>query len=522
MKRYFAYIRVSTVKQGEHGSSLHEQRDAIAAFAQRHGISITEWFEERETAAKLGRLEFNRMLRLLKKGRAAGVVFHKIDRGARNLKDWSVIQDLTERGIDVQFVHEPIDMKSNEGKLTGDFLAVIASHFIRNLRDEVKKGMRGRLKQGLYPFRAPTGYLDQGGGRPKIPDPERAPFVRAAFDLYGSGRYTLLELCEELTRRGFRTNSGKEIFPNRLHDLLCNPFYAGLIAIRATGETYPGIHEPLIPMSLFQDVQRMLRGNGTAKVVTHDFVFRRLVRCRSCNRSLIGEQQKGRTYYRCQTKACPTTGFRQEAIDTAIEERFAPFTFTDHEIEDMRVMLREVIAERKGSAAELDRAGALRRENIEGRLSRLLDAFLDGTIEKPEYEAKKRALLVEQRLIEETLTERSRWSGDTGAEMLELLTSLSLSYKTGKADEKREMLKLTTSNLWVREKYIGVELLSPYQEAADLLVVRFGEPYCNRPRTRRERLKNLVEIMVDHDDREDEIKHGVKISRFGADGRIGV
>src|SRR3546814_15546275 len=92
MKRYFAYIRVSTVKQGEHGSSLQEQRDAIASFATRHGFTISEWFEERETAAKLGRREFNRMLGLLKRGKASGVVFHKIDRGARNLKDWSVIR----------------------------------------------------------------------------------------------------------------------------------------------------------------------------------------------------------------------------------------------------------------------------------------------------------------------------------------------------------------------------------------------------------------------------------------------
>src|SRR3546814_6203794 len=116
MKRYFAYIRVSTVKQGEHGSSLQEQRDAIASFATRHGFTISEWFEERETAAKLGRREFNRMLGLLKRGKASGVVFHKIDRGDRNLKDWSVIQDLTERGIDVRFVHKTVDIHSKIGR----------------------------------------------------------------------------------------------------------------------------------------------------------------------------------------------------------------------------------------------------------------------------------------------------------------------------------------------------------------------------------------------------------------------
>ena len=34
-KKYFAYIRVSTVKQGERGSSLTEQKSAIEAYAAR-------------------------------------------------------------------------------------------------------------------------------------------------------------------------------------------------------------------------------------------------------------------------------------------------------------------------------------------------------------------------------------------------------------------------------------------------------------------------------------------------------
>ena len=110
MRSYFAYIRVSTVKQGEHGVSLNEQRDAIVQFARRNNLHIAEWFEERETAAKVGRREFNRMLSAVKKKRAGGVIFHKIDRSARNLKDWSVIQDLAEQGIDVRFSQEAVNL----------------------------------------------------------------------------------------------------------------------------------------------------------------------------------------------------------------------------------------------------------------------------------------------------------------------------------------------------------------------------------------------------------------------------
>src|SRR3984957_16743204 len=118
-KAYFAYIRVSTVKQGEHGSSLQEQRDAITNFATRQGLDIATWFEERETAAKSGRGEFTRMMAGLKKGKASGVIFHKIDRSARNLKDWSAVQDLADVGIDVRFTQESINLGSNEGRNFG-------------------------------------------------------------------------------------------------------------------------------------------------------------------------------------------------------------------------------------------------------------------------------------------------------------------------------------------------------------------------------------------------------------------
>jgi len=89
MKALFAYIRVSTPRQGEQGVSLNQQRDAISRYAEHHGLQIAEWFEERQTAAKSNRPIFLRMMKLLAAGRASGVVMHKIDRSARNLKDWA-------------------------------------------------------------------------------------------------------------------------------------------------------------------------------------------------------------------------------------------------------------------------------------------------------------------------------------------------------------------------------------------------------------------------------------------------
>ena len=120
MKPCFGYIRVSTLRQGE-GVSLQEQKDAIIACAALRNLQIIEWFEELETAAKSGRPIFNRMIARLRKGHAQGFVVHKIDRSARNLKDWALVSELPDEGIDVHIATESLGFQhagwSNDGRL---------------------------------------------------------------------------------------------------------------------------------------------------------------------------------------------------------------------------------------------------------------------------------------------------------------------------------------------------------------------------------------------------------------------
>src|ERR1041384_8566328 len=135
LKRYFSYIRVSTLRQGQHGTSLTEQREAIKRYAQRWNLTIIEEFEEKETAAKFGRPIFNRMLKALKRGQADGVLIHKIDRSARNLRDWADLGELIDQGIEVHFANESLDLHSRAGRLSADIQAVVAADYIRHLRE---------------------------------------------------------------------------------------------------------------------------------------------------------------------------------------------------------------------------------------------------------------------------------------------------------------------------------------------------------------------------------------------------
>ncbi len=460
MDTYLAYIRVSTVKQGERGTSLDEQRSAIKAYASRNNLAITAWFEEMETAAKQGRRQFTRMLIELRKGRAKGVIIHKIDRSARNLKDWAQLGDLIDAGVDIRFAHESLDLTSRGGRLSADIQAVVAADFIRNHRQVVRMGFEGRLKQGLYPLPAPRGYLDQGKGKPKLIDPVAGPLVRRAFDLYAAGSHTFDTLREEMSAQGLRGRSGKPLSLDAVSTMLRNPFYIALIRIERTGQTFEGVHEPLVSKSTFDRVQEIISGRVFARPQKHAHTYRRMIRCGACGYALIAEVQKGRTYYRCHSKTCRGTTLRECDIDQAMRERLAAFAFTEEEFRDIRDLAREIQAEEAG--VREDRASTHRRDlgRCEDRLTRLTDAFLDGLIDNETFEARKGSLFAERISLRAALAnpQQTEPFGARVLRILERANTAYLGYDFALPEEKREIVRELTSNLVVHGKSVEITM----------------------------------------------------------------
>lgn len=404
MKTFFGYIRVSTQKQGQTGVSLQEQRAAIERYSRQNNLALSQWFEERATAAKGGRPVFAEMLRLLKANKADGVVMHKIDRSARNLRDWTKLGEFIDSGIEVRFATESLDLQTRGGRLSADIQAVVAADYIRNLREEAKKGFYGRLAQGVYPLPAPVGYRDAGAGKPKTPDPDQATIVQRVFELYASGSHTIDTLVSEAARLGLRNRNNRPFSRSGIASLLHNPFYVGLIRIERTGETFRGAHEPLISRALFDRVQMILDGKTAAKVRAHDFLFRRMLRCRACDRLLTGELQKGRVYYRCHGP-CRVTRLREDAAEVAIGSEFARIEFTDEEASHLFEALEQDIAR-----SDEDRAVAianleLQQAQMKARHGRLVDAYLDRMISAEDFEIRKASLLADEVAVRDRITE---------------------------------------------------------------------------------------------------------------------
>ena len=495
MTPYFGYIRVSDKKQ-EKGVSLEVQKNDIAKFALQRGFHIAAWFVEVQTAAKAGRGVFMGMLARLKKGEAQGVIIHKIDRAARNADDWNDLGKLFDSGVDVQFAHEPIDLHTRGGRLSADILAVVAADFIRNNKQEAKKGFYGRLEQGVYPLPAPVGYIDKGAGIPKDIDASRAPLVRQAFELYASNMYGLRDLRREIAKRGLRSKTGKVLSLNAVSQMLHNPFYIGLIHIKRTGQTYQGKHPALVSKATFDRVQAILAGKTVLRSVRHDFLFRRRVSCEKCGLHLIGERQKSKyIYYRCHSDECRGTTIREEHLVDVVQKCLQLLAGDEvelREIGDMVEVERRHVTEEVGKLRTLLE---LRLGKCDDRLTRITDAFIDQLIDREAFEARKRGLLGERRSILDQMASISAENlpKNKAFKKLELGNAAYSGYISGNTPEQRDIIDQVTSNFSVHGNNPAIRLKSPYQEIVNWRKTQNGAP---RRGTPQRRAKELLDIIV--------------------------
>jgi DNA invertase Pin-like site-specific DNA recombinase len=117
-------------------------------------FQIIRDFVDVETAKTAGRKQFGEMVQFLQKNQHCRIVIaEKTDRLYRNLRDYLTLEDMD---IEIHLPKEgqiiSNDAKS-QAKLIHGFHVVMARNYIDNLREEVKKGMREKAEQGIYPSR---------------------------------------------------------------------------------------------------------------------------------------------------------------------------------------------------------------------------------------------------------------------------------------------------------------------------------------------------------------------------------
>ena len=157
------YARVSS-KEQEQGYSIPAQQELLRPYAAQRSIPIDQEFLDVETAKTTGRPGFTAMISYLKQHSDCRVLLvEKTDRLYRNFRDYLTIDELD---LEIHLVKENViltkDSRSSEKFMHG-IKVLMAKNYIDNLSEEVRKGLRTKASQGLYPSFAPLGYVNTVG-----------------------------------------------------------------------------------------------------------------------------------------------------------------------------------------------------------------------------------------------------------------------------------------------------------------------------------------------------------------------
>src|SRR5262249_32354869 len=227
----------------------------------------------------------------------------------------------------VFFGHAEWDSRSSD-KLLHGIRIVLAKNYIDNLSEEVKKGLRTKAAQNLWPSYAPLGYVNAVGSEGKriiVPDPVLGPMVTQLFAWFATGSYSIKSLAKKAYEEGFRFRKTNHKVPvTTLHKMLRKRIYTG--EFEYAGVRYQGSHTPLVARETWECVQEVLDGRHAKKhrKVRHDFAFSGLVSCGHCGCSMVGELKRGRyVYYHC-------TGYRGRCPEPYTREEHLKRQFGSH------------------------------------------------------------------------------------------------------------------------------------------------------------------------------------------------
>lgn len=225
VKRAVIYARFSSDNQRE--ESIDAQVRACKSYCKNKGYLVTHIYrDEAKSGTKLvGRDAYNQMLVDAKDDLFDIVIFHKVDRNARNEYDYyTTKRTFAQLGIKYEYAVQNID-NTPEGQMMESMLVGFAAYYSRNLAKETKKGLNeNAYKAQFNGGTAPFGYkiVDKH----YVIDEREADGVRMIFKMYLSGQ-GYLEISKALAEKGYKTKSGKNFSKASIHDILRNEKYIG-------------------------------------------------------------------------------------------------------------------------------------------------------------------------------------------------------------------------------------------------------------------------------------------------------
>lgn len=409
MQKAAIYARYSSDNQRE--ESIEAQVRAIKEYAESHEYKIVKIYTDEAYSAKTDdRPQFLQMIADSKKGLFDALIFHKLDRFARNRYDSAFYKKtLQENGVRPISVLENFD-DSPESIILESVLEGMAEYYSANLAREVKKGQKENALSCKHNGGKPPFGYDVDVEKNYIINEQEAVAVRKVFEMATAGQRNI---CNWLNDNGYKTKYGKVFKTGVVTSIVKNEKYKGVYVYnqykrkKVNGKFKDVPNEDVIRMpggipsivseevweaanNMYNKSKRVNRKNS--KIT---YLLSGIIECGVCGYTYAGERAKARgnraerVVYRCigekKNKICKNKAVRKDVIEPVIiDELDRVFSHTNVEVivdalfEEINRKVGELPKEIKALENKLIQVG----ENIDKLIDMSLQTSFNDTIMK--------------------------------------------------------------------------------------------------------------------------------------------
>ena len=483
--------RVSTEEQKDAGNSLPAQTERMNTYCKRKSFEVVETFSFDESAYKTKRDEFDKILEFLKgTDEKIAVCFDKVDRLSRNVFDKRV-SELYEKAvadeIELHFVSDGQIINSQMSaveKFQFGMSLGLAKYYSDAISDNVRRAFEQKRRKGEVTGRCVLGYIninDLEGNKSLIPDPKRAHLIVKIFELYSTGLYSIETIQKQVTQLGLRSRADKELTKSTIERILNETFYYGMSYSKKYDAYYPHKYATLIGKTLFDKCQhvKFKRKKAPSKNTDKDFIFAGLLTCEHCGCTISPEFKRkpsGKTYklYSCTNSKgiCKRQYVNEENLLNPIFDIFDLFeSITDDVqnqlVDELRKTSEAELAFHKAQIARVQ----IEHNKLTDRKSRLLDAFLDQSITKPDYDKKLQEIMDRIQTLAIEMEEHSRADHDYKTSVGTIVSVARRSreiFEGAELHEKRQFINFLVQNPKLKDRELVFELKRPMNTVLEL------------------------------------------------------
>ena len=484
-----------------------------AHHAEALGLRIVDEYVEpgRSATTAQNRPEYQAMMKRISSQRDVDyVIVYQLSRLNRNrVDDALVMLQMDAAGVKLISATENID-DSPAGQMTRGILAAINQYRSASEGEDIARKLAHKATLGGTIGRAPLGYLnvkEDVDGRMVSAvaiDEARASLIRAGFELYATGDYSLERLAQTMDDRGLavratrRHPGARSVSVSKWHSMLANPYYMGLMPFK--GELYPGRHQAIVTPELFAVVQETLkeRSAPTRRDRTHFHYLKKLTYCGRCDKAgrrnpmiFTRATAKGGEYdyFVCMGRKrgeCDLPYLPASLVEDHVVRHYGTLHLSDGFVQTVIDGVREAVADEQSSIRELHAVLPRKLADLDKREERLIDLAEDG-LPQDKIRERLNTLRTERARLEVDVTQ-SGAALAAGAEVLEACIQLAADVRelyVAANDEARGALNdALFRRIYVDEDGVhGAELREPFAEIVDAGKVHEGIVELHAPQT---------------------------------------